>query len=283
MNSYTLIAQEERTKTPTATIQPFVLPTLTIPLSPNLFSDCLVEASGQQRKQRSESILFSAVVQCLVLSFLILIPLIYTEVLPAGMLATYLMTAPPPPPPPPPAPAALRPTIITSNLVNGQLIAPTAIPTKIQIIHEEEIPPDNSGGVAGGVVGGVPGGQLGGAIGGVLGGLVGSGRPVAVPAPVLAKRVRVSQGVSEGLLLNKTKPEYPVIAKIGHVEGVVVIDAVISAEGIVDNLHVVSGNPILIQSAMDAVKQWRYKPFLLSGVPVAVETRITVNFQLNGQ
>ncbi len=279
MTTHLLIAEEEKLQNPAATAEPFVLPVRQSLLSPNMFSDCLVETSGQQRSLRRRTVLFSTIVQSVILTFLVLIPLIYTDVLPAGQLAAYLL-APPPPPPPPPAPApAAKPVNVSSNLFNGQLITPTAIPTKIRMIHEEEAPPANEG-VQGGVVGGIPGGQLGGVMGGVLGGIISSNHPPAVQ-PAQPKRVRISQGVSEGMLLNSARPDYPVVAKVAHVEGTVVLDAIISREGTIENLRLVSGNPILAGPAIDAVKQWRYKPYRLNGEPVEIETRITVIFQLN--
>jgi periplasmic protein TonB len=153
------------------------------------------------------------------------------------------------------------------------------------MIREEQVPPSaDFSGVQGGVVGGVPGGQLGGVMSGVLGGIIGStNRPPVVQTPVLPKRASISLGVSEGMLLTKIKPEYPTIAKVAHVEGVVVLEAVISKDGLIENLRAVSGNPILIAPAMDAVKQWRYRPYLLNGIPVDVETKITVNFGLSDQ
>lgn len=281
MSTGTLTPEKEAATLPAAPAPHFVIPASTTFVRPNLFSDCLLENSGWQSKQRRRSLLFSTVVQTLVVSFLIMIPLIYTDVLPAGQLVTYLI-APPPPPPPPPAPAVVKPVNLGSNMLNGQLMMPTAIPTKIKMIREEESPSAAMGGVEGGVLGGVPGGQLGGVMGGVLGGIVSSNRPPAVE-PVPVKRMRISQGVSEGMLLTRVKPEYPVIAKLAHVEGAVILEAIISKDGAIENLRVVSGNPLLIKSAIEAVQQWRYKPYLLSGMAIDVETRITVSFQLTGQ
>jgi periplasmic protein TonB len=280
MTTHTLIEEEERVEAaPPIVVEPIGAPVrVAIPL--NRFSDCLLEATGRQRILRRRSVLFSAALQFLVIGLLVLIPLIYTDVLPAGQLLTYLMTAPPPAPPPP-APAVVNPANITSNILNGQLVSPTAVPAKIQMIHEDEAPPA-PGGVPGGVVGGVPGGQLGGVMSGVLGGIIGSNRPPAVQELVAPKRMRISQGVSEGMLLAKFKPEYPTIARIARIEGVVVLEAVISKDGLIENLRVVSGHPALIPSAMDAVKQWRYRPYLLNGIPVDVETKITVTFSMSG-
>jgi protein TonB len=79
-------------------------------------------------------------------------------------------------------------------------------------------------------------------------------------------------------LVSQVKPSYPPLAKQARIQGVVVLEAEISKEGTIDNLKVITGHPLLIQAAIDAVKQWRYKPTLLNGEPVPVVTTITVNF-----
>jgi protein TonB len=79
-------------------------------------------------------------------------------------------------------------------------------------------------------------------------------------------------------LLTQVKPVYPPLAKQARIQGVVLLEAVISKDGAIDNLRVISGHPLLTQAAIDAVKQWRYKPTLLNGEPVEVVTTITVNF-----
>jgi TonB family protein len=95
-------------------------------------------------------------------------------------------------------------------------------------------------------------------------------------------RVSISAGVAGGLLLEKTAPVYPLIAREARVSGTVVIQATITKTGEVENLHVVSGPTMLRQSALDAVKTWRYKPYMVEGEPVDVETTISVNFSLGG-
>ncbi len=100
-------------------------------------------------------------------------------------------------------------------------------------------------------------------------------------APPL-RRIRVSQGVAAGLLLEKIVPNYPSVARQARVEGAVVLEANISKDGEVENLRAVSGHPLLIPAAIDAVKHWRYKPYVLNGRPVPVTTQITVNFALTG-
>jgi protein TonB len=145
------------------------------------------------------------------------------------------------------------------------------------MIKEEAAPPPMSAGVVGGVPGGVPGGQLG----GVIGSIVSSTPAVTVPKFEPPKRIRVSQGVTQGLLLHKVEPVYPKIALAARVTGVVLVKAVIGKDGVIKELEVVNGSPLLAPAALDAVKQWRYRPYLLNGEPVEVETNITVTFQIS--
>ncbi len=244
-----------------------------------MFEDSLMESGGKLKSKRGTTTVISFVLQICLIGVLVLLPLIFTEALPRQQLMTFLV-APPPPPPPPPPPAAAPVIVkkIQSELDNGQLRTPTAIPKKIQMIKEDEAPP--STGVAG-VVGGVPGGVPGGSMGGVLGGVL-SSTPVAIPKAATPQRVRVSQGVSQGLLIHKVQPAYPPLARQARIQGTVVLQALIGKDGAIQNLHVVSGHPMLTGAALDAVKQWRYKPYYLNGEPVEVETTINVNFTLAG-
>ncbi len=98
--------------------------------------------------------------------------------------------------------------------------------------------------------------------------------------PNAPKRVRVSQGVSEGMLIHKVQPMYPPAARMNHVQGMVVLRALIGKDGQIRDLQVVSGPKELQQSAMGAVRQWRYRPYYLLGQPVEVDTQITVNYVL---
>jgi protein TonB len=100
--------------------------------------------------------------------------------------------------------------------------------------------------------------------------------PVANPRPI-----RVSSGVLAARRIHTVQPEYPTIARMIHLAGTVQLRAIIATDGSVRNLEVVSGNPILAKAAVDAVRQWRYQPTLLSGKPVEVETVITVQFRMN--
>ncbi|MGA9042658.1 MAG: energy transducer TonB [Terriglobales bacterium] len=101
----------------------------------------------------------------------------------------------------------------------------------------------------------------------------------AQPSPT---RVRVSQGIMKDLIIKKVNPKYPEDARKAHVEGRVTLQVTISKDGDVTQLHLVSGNPLLAPAAMDAVKQWKYKPYVLEGQPVEVESTATISFTLNG-
>ncbi len=162
----------------------------------------------------------------------------------------------------------------------GVLRAPTAIPKQVTIIEEEELPPDPGVvGMTGGVPGGVPGGQAGGVIGGIIGG-VGAAAPPPPPKQA-PQRIRVGGNVQQARLINKPNPVYPPLARQARIAGTVRLQAVISKDGTIQSLEVVSGHPLLVQSALDAVRQWRYQPTLLNGEPVEVQTTIDVVFTLS--
>ncbi len=243
-----------------------------------MFEDSLLE--GKMKTKRGMTTVISFFLQVVLVGILILIPLIYTEALPTQQLTTFLVAPPPPPPPPPPPAAAqvVRVRRVESELNNGVLRQPTAIPKKVAVIREDDTPP--SSGVVGGV-GGVIGGVAGGTPGGVIGGII-SSTPVAVPRVAAPKVVRVSSGVSEGLLLHRVQPAYPPLARAAHVSGTVQLQATIGRDGSIQNLRVISGHPMLAPAAVQAVKQWKYKPYLLNGEAVEVETTVTVNFNLGG-
>jgi len=242
-----------------------------------MFEDSLIESGNKLKTKRLGTTILSFLLQVGLICILILIPLIYTDALPKGNLMTFLVAPPPPPPPPPPPAAAPKVVKIQSEVINGQLRTPTKIPNKVQMIKEEEAPPDLGGGVPGGVPGGIPGGSTGGVMGGIL-----NSANTAIPKVATPQRVRVSTGVATGLLIKKVTPNYPQLAKQARIQGTVVLTAEISKEGTIQNLQLVSGHPMLAPAAIEAVRQWRYKPYLLNGEPVAVETTVQVNFSLSG-
>jgi protein TonB len=231
--------------------------------------DQLVVSGDMQKTNKPWAVGLSALVQFLILGVMILIPLIYTEALPKGMLNTFLVAPAPPPPPPPPQPIVK--IIKAPKIINIQkMVAPTVIPKNIAVVKDEApvIYTNSSEGVAGGT-------------GNVLGGLIGSG-PAGPPPPkpVTPSRIRVGGSVESASLINKVTPQYPPIAKTAHVSGTIVLHAVISKDGSIQELQYVSGPPLLMKAAMDAVKEWRYKPTTLNGEPVEVDTTIDVVFTL---
>lgn len=248
-----------------------------------MFSDSLLEF-GPQRKRRFFATTTSFLLNILALGLLLAVPLMFTETLPKAQLLTFLTAPPPPPPPPPPAAAAVQRIvhqIQTDMLSSGQLRTPSRIPQKVQMIKEDEAPPPMA--ATGGVVGGVPGGIPGGQLGGVIGGIVSATNLAAVPkfTPAAPQRVRISQGITKGLLIHRVEPPYPTLARQARVQGEVVLKAIISTNGEIQDLQLVSGHPMLVPAAIAAVREWRYKPYLLNGQPVEVETTITVIFQLS--
>lgn len=245
-----------------------------------MFEDSLIESGGRLKTKRGWTSMLSFILQIMIIGVMVLIPLIFTEALPKAVTLGFLVAPPPPPPPPPPAAAPVKIVkVIQTDIVNGQLRTPTKIPQKVQMIKEDEAPPPvmASTGVVGGVPGGVPGGSMGGVIGSVL-----SSTPVAVPKIATPQRVRVSSGVQSGLLIRKVNPTYPPLARQARIQGVVLLQALISKEGNITNLQLISGHPMLAPAAIEAVKQWKYKPYLLNGEPVEVETQVQVNFTLAG-
>ncbi len=157
-------------------------------------------------------------------------------------------------------------------MMNNQLTAPTQIPHNITMVSEKEAPASSFG------VAGMEG--MGGSGSGVMGSFFGdTGPKVKAAAP---KKVNISAGVAVGLLIQKTIPIYPPIAKAARVSGTVVLQATISKQGTIENLHVVSGPAMLQQAALDAVRTWRYRPYLLNNEPVEVDTTVNVIFTLGG-
>jgi periplasmic protein TonB len=241
-----------------------------------MFNDLVVSGANTSKTHKSWTVLVSTIIQATLLGILILIPLIYTEALPKGMLTTFIV--PPPPPPPPPPPAVIQRIVkpVVHIIKNGQMMAPTVIPKKIEMIKEEPTPPDV--GVTGGVVGGVAGGSAGGVLGGIIGGV--GGGPPPPPPPKSNKPLRVGGAVIAANLIRQVTPVYPPIAKTAHISGTVVLHAIISKDGTIEQLEYISGPPLLMKNAMDAVRQWRYRPTMLNGEPVEVDTTVSVVFTL---
>ncbi|MFQ5927839.1 MAG: energy transducer TonB [Terriglobia bacterium] len=239
-----------------------------------MFEDMLESARRRQRRN-PWAYAISLLLQTIVLGLMILIPLLYTEALPKQVLLSWV-AAPPPPPPPPPPPAEVQRIVRKVSLMEaGKLRAPRKIPERVEIIKEEQVPTATVG-----VVGGVPG-VAGGQLGGVIGGVIGSIPVAPPPPPEPPKRIRVSSGVQSARKIHHVRPVYPPLAKQARIRGTVRLEAIIAKDGTIQNLTVISGHPLLVQAALDAVSQWRYEPTLLNNEPVEIQTFIDVIFKLN--
>jgi periplasmic protein TonB len=242
----------------------------------DIFRESLI-ASGKSQPRNPWATVGALALQLVLLLAVVVIPLLHTDPLPKRETLTMLYLQPPPAggyatklrAPTPPSPSIFTPT-------STGITAP---------VHKTQEAPPPPVGTTGGVVGGVPGGVVGGAPGGVLSEVLGSVRSVPVvaktPEPMPVKRIRVASRVVEANLIRDITPQYPPEAGRARLEGMVVLLAVIGTDGSVKDVRVESGLPILAQAAMDAVKQWRYKPYLVDGEPVEVDSRITINFTLS--
>ncbi|HEY3441543.1 MAG TPA: energy transducer TonB [Paludibaculum sp.] len=250
-----------------------------------MFEQSFVQATATTH--RGAPVALSLLLQASVIGTGILIPLLNPDLLPSAMMGNTLFLAPPAPAPaaPPSTPATGPITRALRQLRDGVLMMPVTIPNKVANIEE---PPDAA---ATGV--GVPGAIFAGQGGGsVVESLVRSmTRTEAPPAPVAAVkeperarpivRSRVGGNVQDALVISRKIPEYPALARSMRVEGKVVFQAVIGTAGTIQQLQLVSGHPLLVQAAMDAVRQWRYRPTMLNGDPIEVDTVISVSFTLN--
>src|SRR3984885_10833018 len=234
-----------------------------------MFNQLVVSGANQEGTHKRWTVVTSFGVQLIIVGVMILIPLIYTEALPKGMLNTFLVApAPPPPPPPPAAPV----TIARPPLVLPQTMVPaTVILKQVEMIKAVE-PDVGTGGHGFGVAGGT-GDALG-------GGILNSGPPP--PPKATPTRIKVGGQVQAANLLHQVLPVYPAIAKTAHVSGTVRLHAVIAKDGTIQELQYVSGPALLMRAAMDAVHDWRYHPTMLNGEPVEVDTTIDVVFSLGG-
>ena len=226
-----------------------------------MFEDSLVESSGKIKTKSKYWTIVTFLFVSSIFGIMILIPLIYPEALPKTAMMAGLVAPPPPPPP-------VKMTAVKIVQLDNSFHAPTKIPHEIKEVQEQAPPSD--AGVAGMGMG------MGGGAGGVIGAL-GTGPAIIVKKAVTGP-LRVSSGVAAGNRISGGDPVYPPIARAAHISGIVVIHAIISKTGTIENLQVMSGPVMLRQAAVDAISRWRYKPFLLNGEPTEVDTTVTVNF-----
>jgi protein TonB len=244
-----------------------------------MFADSLLDSPWADRSRRGWTTLVSFAVQAVAVGSLFLLPLLYTQGLPQLQLIAALVAPTPPPAPPAPGPAR-NPHQTTSNLSSeGKVIAPRSVPKEILHLNEPTAPPPLD--VAGLRV---PGGTGDPMVPNSVLRSIGSGPSVIVPPPPPAPSThppRVSR-MMEGNLIYRVQPQYPTLARQARVQGTVLLRALIGRDGKIENLQVLNGHPLLVQAAVDAVRQWRYRPYYLNSEPIEVETQVTVNFTLSG-
>ena len=227
-----------------------------------LFDLALTPDSGSAARSAG-TFLTSLAIQGGILAGMVIVPLLATDNLPTPEGIMTFMAPPPPPPKARPRPTAPRPVLAATP----QFVAPVEIP--------DDIGMDDVGvdfGVPGGVEGGVPGGVIGGIVGGL---------PDAPPPPKKQEPVRVGGDIRPPNKIKDAAPSYPEIAKQARVQGIVILEAIIDPAGNVTNVRVLRSIPLLDQSAINAVKQWKYEPTMLNGVPVPIVMTVTVNFALS--
>ena len=234
-----------------------------------MFGD-VVAPSIKVGSQKWYTVPLSIVAHVVLFAAVIIIPLMATDVLPTPPSMMAFVGAPPTPPPQPPTPPSAAPPPKTPQPVANPNAAPIEAPKQI-------VPETPSVGVSEGVPGGVEGGVPGGVMGGVVGGLPEAPPP---PPPPPQAPVRVGGAIKQPTKLKNVPPVYPPIAQSARVQGVVIIEATIGADGKVKDAKVLRSIPLLDQAALDAVKQWVFTPTLLNNVPVPVIMTVTVNFTL---
>jgi periplasmic protein TonB len=243
-----------------------------------MFADFSPDSDWSSHSHRGWTTLISFALQALAVGCLLLLPLLYTEGLPKlVLLAPFLAPAPPSSAPPEP-PRHNLPSTGQSNLMGTRLVAPPEIPRDVIMLTETVAPPPMIDPGAVGVRHGF-GDARGRGI--VFDSVPGSGQMLLPPPPPVVHHPRVSH-MMEGNLIYRVQPNYSVLARQARIQDQVVLRAIISREGAIENLQVLSGHPMLAPAAVDAVRQWRYRPYVLNGERVEVETQVTVNFVLGG-
>jgi protein TonB len=234
----------------------------------SLFASRVGEVSGSKRW----TMLASMGLQATIAGVVIMLPLLHPEALPFHVEAPKVVV--PLMPKPPVMVRVETAASASSGAAAPSLTRPMIFPT---LLPREgpptDAPPLAPIGPGMGTPDGLPNG---------IGGGDGSGPAVTVAPVKTSALLNVSTGVMEGRLLAPIRPVYPAIAKAAGVQGTVVVEAIISRAGTIESLHVVSGPQMLQGAALDAIREARYQPYRLNGVPTEVQTRITVNFRISG-
>jgi protein TonB len=244
--------------------------------------DNLPESSkhGKETKRKSAFFFATLAIYGIALLASVVGAILYFDPAMAGMLDVQTMLAPPPPPSAPPPPA---PQLVVKNIPTPEIFAPPEKPKDIPDPTTVKARP-----VISPVVTGVPGGVPGGLSTGVIGGTPKGGDepppppppPKPTPEPTPKPVQKISSGVLQGMAIKKPAPPYPPIAKAARASGAVVIQVLISEDGRVEQAEIQSGHPLLRDAALQAARQWVFRPTTLSGVPVKVQGLLTFNFTL---
>jgi periplasmic protein TonB len=234
-----------------------------------MFEDALLESAGRLKTQSKFWTLGALLLNGGVLAIMILLPLLHPEALPKTSIAAMLVA----PAPPPPAMQVVTKAAAVQQSRPALLRAPSIIPTHI---HDSDEPPSTQpiGVMAAPSGPGTPGQNIT--------SIFGPSPAIVVARPKPSGPLYVASRLEAGNLIAQTLPVYPPIAQAAHVTGAVILRAIISKAGTIENLSVQSGPVLLRQAALDGVRSWRYKPFLLNGEPAEVDTIITVNFTARG-
>jgi periplasmic protein TonB len=238
-----------------------------------MFEDATFHSSNVLPSQTPKWMLFALAFNLSVLSAMVALPLIYPEGLPIRLLQSVLY-APAPPLAAQPRPRSVQPVTSQAPTFRNPFTAPPRIPILISMAPDSPPPASTIG--MDSFPESVPG-----AISSTDSPF--HSNPPVVVHPPQVQRIAISGGVTEGLLIFRTTPAYPAIAKAAGVSGTLVLAAIISKAGAIENLRVVSGPAMLRNSAIEAVQNWRYRPYLLNGQPVEVETTIHVVFSMGNR
>jgi protein TonB len=274
-----------------AETQPMIRPRTHIVLEPpkleplhEVFAEAMLEDTSTHQRRGAFDWVVSIGVHFAILSLLLILPLYFTTGLDSRKLNLTFLATPTMPPGPPPAPlttTAVRPVRVAPvrQLTPGRLTAPSFIPKAVVTTPEPAVAPSDEALM--GVPGGVPGGQMGGVLGGVLGGLSKGPPPAPLAAAAPKEAVRVGGDVKAPRLLFGPDPEYPVLARQSHLSGIVIIEAVIDEHGKVTAMRAVSGHPLLIPAAMNAVSKRKYQPTILDGEATPIDLRVEISFKFS--
>ena len=235
-----------------------------------------LESTWDRSARRGWSTAASFGFQAMAVSLLLLVPLVWVQGPPTlSLLEDTQFLAPPPSAPAPPT-GQQRPLPASTNAAGEHVIQPVSFPDHPAILNEQQ-------------VGAAPNLDQSGVIGSTctrgcgLGVLGGTGNDMTIipapPAPAPTQPMKVSH-YAEGNVIYRVQPVYPPLARQARIQGTVELRAIISKAGTIENLVAVSGHPMLIPSAVNAVRQWRYRPYMLNEEPIPIETEITVNFVL---